>query len=62
MLNRNQRNPYKEKIPRYMSTEEDILYKEIPSPLRNKCQLYTTIKTPNPSQTKVRIILPALAL
>ena len=51
-------NPYKEKIPRYMSIEEDLLYKEIPSPTRNGGQLYITIKTPNPSQTKVRVIFP----
>ena len=42
-----------------MSTEEDLLYKEIPSPSRNESQLYTIIKTPNPSQTKVRIIFPS---
>ena len=34
-------------------------YKERPSLPRNKCQLYATIKTPKPSQTKVRIIYPS---
>ena len=36
------------KIPRYMSTEEDLLYKKILSPSRNRSQLYATIKIPNP--------------
>ena len=62
MPNRNQRNPYKERIPQYMSTKEDLLYKEIPSLLRNGCQLYTTIKISKPSQIKVRVIFLTLAL
>ena len=30
-----------------------------PSPPRNECQLYATIKTPKPSQIKLRIIYPS---
>ena len=45
-----------------MSIEEDLLYKEVLSPSKNEGQLYTSIKTPNPSQTKVHVILPVLAL
>ena len=46
------RNPHKEKIPQYMGTEEDILYKEIPFPSRNGGQLYTTIKTQIPHKPR----------
>ena len=53
------RIPTRKKTPRYMGIEEDLLYKEIPSPSRNEGYLYATIKTPNPSQTKIRIIFPS---
>ena len=38
-----------------MGTED----KEIPSLSRNGGQLYATIKTQNPSQTKIRIAFPS---
>ena len=41
-----------------MHINKDLPHKERPSPPRNECQLYTIIKTSNPSQTKVRIIYP----
>ena len=58
-INPNQGNPYKERIPPITCIYEDLSYKERPSPPRNDCQLYATIKTPKPSQTKVRIIYPS---
>ena len=39
-----------------MFINEDLPYKEKPSSPRNGCQLYATIKTPKPSQIKVRIM------
>ena len=57
-VNPNPRNPHKERIPQYMRVNEDLLYKEIPSLLRNGCQLYVAIKISKPSQTKIRIIHP----
>ena len=45
MINPNQRNLYKEKIPQNTYINEDLPYKERPSPPRHKGQLYTTIKT-----------------
>ena len=59
MINPNQKGPHKERIPRDTCINEDLLYNERSSPPRNKCQLYATIKTPRPSQTKVRIIYPS---
>ena len=56
MINHNQGNPYKERIPPITCIYEDLPYKERPSPLRNECQLYAIIKTSKLSQTKVRII------
>ena len=58
MVNPNQKDPYKERIPQDMHINEDLPYMERPSLPRNECQLYTTIKTPKPSQIKVRIIYP----
>ena len=57
-INPNQRNPYNKRIPQSTCINEDLPYKERPSPPRNKCQLYSTIKTPKPSQIKVRIYYP----
>ena len=48
----------KERILQDTRINEDLPHKERPSPPRNECQLYTTIKTPKPSQTKVHIIYP----
>ena len=45
-----------------MWIKEDLSYKERSSKPRNECQFHTTIKTQKPSQTKVRIIPPILAL
>ena len=59
MINPNQESPHKERIPQDTCINEDLPYKERPSPPRNKCQLYATIKTPKPSQTKVRISYPS---
>ena len=58
-INPNKRNPYKERIPQSMCINKDLPYKERSSLLRNKGQLYTTIKTSKPSQIKVRIIYPS---
>ena len=58
MVNPNQKSPYKERIPQNTRINKDLPYKERPFLPRNECQLYTTIKTPKPSQTKVRIISP----
>ena len=58
-INLNQRNPYNKRIPQSTCINEDLPYKERPSPPRNKCQLYSTIKTPKPSQIKVRIYYPS---
>ena len=58
MINPNHGNPYKERILQDMCIYEDLSYKEQPSPPRNECQLYATIKAPKPSQNKVRIIYP----
>ena len=56
----NQGNPHKERIPQDTCIYENLPYKERPSPPRNGCQLYATIKTSKPSQTKVCIILSQL--
>ena len=58
MVNPNQKDPYKERIPQDMRINEDLPYKERPFLPRNECQFYATIKTPKPSQIKVRIIYP----
>ena len=58
MINPNQGNPYKERIQQDMCINEDLPYKERPSPLRNECQLNATIPL-KPSQTQVRIIYPS---
>ena len=58
-INPNQRNPYKERILQSTCINEDLPYKERFSTPRNEGQLYTTIKTPKPSQIKVRIIHPS---
>ena len=57
-INPNQESLYKERIPQNMSINKDLPHKERPFLPRNECQLYTTIKTPKPSQTKIRIISP----
>ena len=57
-INLSQGNPCKERILQDICIDEDLPYKERPSPLRNECQLYTTIKTSKPSQTMVRMIYP----
>ena len=57
-INPNQRNLYKERIPQNMCINEDLPYKKRPFPSRNEGQLYAIIKTPKPSQIKVRIIYP----
>ena len=49
----------KERILRDTCINEDLSYRERPFLPRNECQLYTTIKTPKLSQTKVRIIYPS---
>ena len=41
-----------------MQIKEDLSHKERSSKPRNECQPHATIKTPRPSQTKVRIIHP----
>ena len=60
MVDPNQEGPYKERIPQDMCINEDLSHKERPFSPRKECQLYITIKTPKPSQTKVRIIYPSL--
>ena len=56
MVNPNQEDPYKKRTLQDTWINEDLPHKERTSPPRNECQLYTTIKTPKPSQIKVRII------
>ena len=56
MINPNQRNLHKKRIPPNTCINENLPHKERSSPPRNEGQFYTTIKTPKPSQTKVRII------
>ncbi|XP_065620966.1 uncharacterized protein LOC136063891 [Quercus suber] len=51
-INPNQEDSYKERIPQDTRINKDLPYKERPSPLRNECQPYATIKTSKPSQTK----------
>ena len=46
------------RIPQDTRINEDLPYKERPSLLRNRCQLYATIKTTKSSQIKIRIIYP----
>ena len=58
MVNPNQKGPYKERILQDIHINKDLPHKEKPSPPRNECQLYTTIKTPKPSQTEVHLIYP----
>ena len=55
-INPNQESLHKERISQYTGINEDLPYKERPSPPRNECELYATIKIPKPFQTKVRII------
>ena len=62
MVNPNQENLYKLRIPQNMRINKDLLHKERHFLLRNERQLYTTIKTPKSSQIEVHIISPALAL
>ena len=57
-INPNQEGPHKERISQGTCINEDLPYKERSSPPKNECQLYATIKTPKPSQTKVRITYP----
>ena len=59
MTNPNQGDSYKGIIPQDTRINEDLPYKERPSMQMNRCQLYATIKTQKPSQTKVRIIFPS---
>ena len=59
MINHKPRNLYKGRIPQNTYIDEDLPYKERSFSLRNKCQIYTTIKTTKPSQTKVCIIYPS---
>ena len=56
MINPNQGDSYKERIPRDTHINEDLPYKERLSMPRNECQPYVTIKTPKPSLIKIRII------
>ena len=58
MINLNHGNSYKKRIPQDTCIYENLPYKERPSPPRNECQLYATIKAPKPSDTKVHIIYP----
>ena len=55
-INPNQRNLHKKRIPPNMCINENLPHKERSFPPRNEGQFYTTIKTPKPSQTKIRII------
>ena len=57
-INSSQGNPYKEKIPQNICIMRIFPTRKKPSLPRNKCQLYATIKTSKPSQTKVCIIYP----
>ena len=50
------RVPTRKRVPQDTCINEDPPYKEKSSLPRNKCQLYATIKTLKPSQTKVCII------
>ena len=59
MNNPNQESSYKESILQNTHINKDLPHKERPSPPSNKCQLYATIKTSKPSQTKIRIISPS---
>ena len=59
MNNPNQERSYKERIPQNMHINKDLPHKERPFPPNNKCQLYATIKTSKPLQTKVRLISPS---
>ena len=62
MVNPNQKDSYKERILQDTRVNEDLPYKKRPSSPRNECHIYTTIKTLKPSQIKVRVIFPTLAL
>ena len=59
MVNPNPKDSYNERILQDTRINEDLPYKEIPFPPRNGCQLYATIKTPKPSEIKIRIIYPS---
>ena len=47
------------RIPQYTHIYDNLPCKETPSYARNGGRFYTTIKTPKPSQIKVRIIHPS---
>ena len=62
MTNLNRGNSYKERILQDTCSNEDFPYKKKALYAKERMSTLPTIKTPKPSQSKVRIISPTLAL